>query len=101
MPEESGRGEGVERKLFEAESRIEAAKAALYSPITPDAVRAHVTKLVVWAYVVFLFGAAAYFGFGGNFSDPIRISNIFELIKTAFLPVVAFVIGHYFGSKSS
>lgn len=52
----------------------------------------------VWIFVV---AAATFFLiFGGSYATVERVDQIMELIKVALLPVVTFVIGHYFGSKS-
>lgn len=64
-------------------------------PISPAAVRSHVTRLLVWSFVIYLFLAAIYWTVG----EEHRASAIVEIGKTLFFPLVTFVIGHYFGSK--
>jgi hypothetical protein len=66
-------------------------------PISPAAVRSHVTRLVVWAFVIYAAAIGLFIMFAPS-TD--RFAPLLELLKTFFVPVVTFVIGHYFGSKS-
>lgn len=63
-------------------------------------VRSRVTLVVIWGYVVLLAAIVLYLVFRAP-PDTEVASLLLELVKIAALPVVTFVIGHYFGSNSS
>jgi hypothetical protein len=81
--------------------RIEESLAPAYErEISPAAVRSHVTKLIVRSYIGFVCVSGLFIILGGTWATTDRINDLMEIMKTSFLPVVTFVIGHYFGSKS-
>jgi uncharacterized membrane protein len=74
--------------------------ALLNRTIAPAAVRAHVTRVIIYFFVVYVAVVGLYVIFAPTL-PPDRISNLLEVLKTAIIPIVTFVIGHYFGSKSA
>jgi hypothetical protein len=94
-----------EEQVRQAEATARAAEERLdpiaprlaHVPTSPAAVRAHVTRLVVWSFVVY---AGAVLAFIMLSKEMDKFTTLIEILKTMFLPIVTFVIGHYFGSKS-
>lgn len=89
-----------------ADSDVEALQAKTDSLIQMQTaqerghVRSRVTLVVIWGYVVLLAAIVLYLVFRAP--DSTDVPNLLlELVKVAALPVVTFVIGHYFGSNSS
>ena len=81
-------------RLSESQSKIR------WPSWRPAAVRSFVTRLIIWLFCMYIVGMALYVAFQCDVPSKDRITYLFEILKTAVLPVVTFVIGHYFGSKA-
>ena|ERR1041384_3107232 len=68
------------------------------NPIPLPAARYRLTRVVLWAFLIGLLITAGYLIYGGP-SD--RVAILTDLLKSAMLPLVTLVIGHYFGSSQS
>jgi hypothetical protein len=62
-----------------------------------DGARYNIGRYIVFSYVLFLFCTGAFIMYRGAAES---VANLIDIMKTLFLPVVTFVIGHYYGSKS-
>lgn len=94
--------EQLERKLADAKAVAESATPVDGLVVTErSAVRTHTTKIIVWVYAIVLVSIILYLMWHGL--QPTKtdsaISAILDLVKTALIPIVTFVIGHYFGSS--
>jgi hypothetical protein len=89
----------IEATARAAEARLEPFDAKLgHVPTTaPAAIRALVTKSVVAAFIVFVGGVGLFIMFSG---DDGKFMILVDMLKTLLLPVVTFVLGHHFGSRS-
>lgn len=65
--------------------------------------RSFATRAIVAAYVGILVLVVLFICASGIISGDYHsaVSEVIDLIKTALIPVVTFVIGHYFGSSQS
>jgi hypothetical protein len=99
-PEEQALGQ----KLAAATGTIDRLDSALSTSIgiSRENVRAHVTKAVIWVYLLSLGGSILWIMNGdGSQGFHERVKEVFELLKIGAIPIVTFVIGHYFGSQSN
>ena len=62
-------------------------------------IRLHVTKVVIWTYAFVLGAIIVYLIWRSIWYGDSVFEELIELVKIALLPVVTFVIGHYFGSS--
>ena len=92
--------EEIQRRLESLDKLQQQSKPLFDKRHTPAAVRSHVTHVVIWAYVLFLGCTGLAIIFGGSGLTPDKTHDLIEISKTLFLPVVTFVVGHYFGSKT-
>lgn len=67
-----------------------------------SAIRTHTTKVVIWLYAIILGAVVIFIIASGFITKDIdhTEAQLTDLIKTALIPIVTFVIGHYFGSTS-
>ncbi len=72
----------------------------LTDPASPTGVRSFVSRWVVIGFVLFIAAFALFVMFGGDRVTTEKTSLLMEIAKSLILPVVTFVIGHYFGSKT-
>jgi len=63
-----------------------------------ETARYQLTRTFVYAFLAYLFFLGAFIWIDG---DTQKTATGLEIAKTLFLPIVALMIGHYFGSKSS
>lgn len=92
----------VEQAIAQAETGSVALTGALQAGHARERARtrAHVTKVVIWSYVLALGAVVAYLIGDSLASAKDRFPDIIELVKVAALPIVSFVVGHYFGSAA-
>jgi len=91
------------KKLLSDLSVEQDRRSPLFSQLLPvkrESTRSHVTKVVVWGYVLLIAAVVAFIFFVPSIHSETKVANLLELIKVAVLPVVTFVIGHYFGSQT-
>lgn len=69
-------------------------------PLGSAQARWSIAKYVIWTWMGVVGATTAFLIVGSSYATPETTSNLFELIKIGLLPIVTFVIGHYFGSKS-
>jgi hypothetical protein len=97
----------VETQKHQVEEQARAAEAAIgpwvaklpQVPTHPAAVRAHVTMVVVWSFALYAGGVLVFIMLSKD-TNSAKFNILIEILKTLLLPIVTFVIGHYFGSKS-
>jgi surface polysaccharide O-acyltransferase-like enzyme len=67
-----------------------------------SAARSHATRVIVIVYALVMVATALFIiasGFlAGDFKEA--IAELLDFIKTALIPVVTFVVGHYFGASN-
>jgi hypothetical protein len=75
-----------------------------YTKNLPDNIRAFVTRWVIIVFLGYIASVGLYIIIGSNTGDHAvtteKTANLMEIAKILLLPVVTFVIGHYFGSKA-
>src|SRR5665213_2116895 len=67
-----------------------------------SAMRSHATKVVIWLYALIMCAMVVYIMSVGALTGDFKSAEaqLVDLIKTAVIPIVTFVVGHYFGSSS-
>ena len=90
-------------RLAEAHGRQDRQRPAFEQPVIEarERVRGHVTKVVIYGYVAALAVILGWLLFVDNTQGAEKFTMVMDVIKIAALPVVTFVIGHYFGSQSN
>ena len=94
--------DALERRIAEGE------RAAQSLSDTPDlivsrersTVRSSATKLIIWAYIIGLAVFALFTIAAGlrEHQEFQAVDRLLDAAKTLLIPIVTFVIGHYFGS---
>jgi hypothetical protein len=91
----------------EAAREVRAAAAAARSqfsalstpvPVARERFRAGVARIILVGYMAVIGLATLYLLYRGVVLDEAVFPDLMELLKVAVIPIVTFVIGHYFGS---
>lgn len=87
----------------ELKAAIEAARSQFSAlsvpvPVARERFRAGVARIILAGYMVVIALATLYLLYRGVVRGEAVFPDLMELLKVAVIPIVTFVIGHYFGS---
>ncbi len=91
----------LDARLAQAQTTVaQTAGVILPAKTTPPAqARLQLATIVIWFYALFIAGVGiAIVWLPGICGD--KVGALTEIIKVAVVPVVTFVIGHYFGARA-
>ena len=99
MPEEL---EEVRGRVADIERQRGALSRPFEEPIPyREQIRWRLTRVILFGYVIAVGAVIVYVILDGWRSGQSRFVELLDIIKVAMLPVVTFVIGYYFGSRSN